>query len=169
MTSASLYFDDVVVGAQLGSIDKGVMTTTHIMRWSAAIENFHRIHYDHPFATGHDKLPGVLINGSWKQHILVQMMKNSLGPSGWLWKLNFRYKKMDIAGDSVRGMAEVVGKQIVDGLGFVTLRVKLVDQHGTVSTGGTAIGVLPVRGGPEVPYPFVHKPAYDAVQMPSDE
>ena len=166
---ASLYFDDVEIGSQLGAIDKGVMTTTHIMRWSAAIENFHRIHYDHPFATGHDKLPGVLINGSWKQHVLVQMLKDSLGRDGWLWRLNFRYKKMDIAGDTVRGTAEVIGKQIVDGLGFIILHVKLVDQNGAVSTGGTAIGVLPVRGGPVVPYPFVPKTAYDAVQMPADE
>ena len=165
----SLYFDDVELGSQIGSIDKGVMTTTHIMRWSAAIENFHRIHYDHPFATGHDGLPGVLINGSWKQHILIQMLKDSFGPGGWLWKLNFRYKKMDIAGDAVRGAAEVVGKQVIDGLSFVTLRVKLVDQNGTTSTAGTAIGVLPVRGGPAVPYPFVHKPVYDTVKMPADE
>ncbi|MDO9404002.1 MAG: acyl dehydratase [Polaromonas sp.] len=164
----SLYFDDVEVGTQIGSIDKGVMTTTHIMRWSAAIENFHRIHYDHPFATGHDGLPGVLVNGSWKQHILVQMVKDSVGPAGWLWKLNFRYKKMDIAGDAVRGVAEVVAKEVVDGLGFLTMRVKLVDQNGTTSTAGTAIAVVPVRGGPPVPYPFEPKASYDAVQMPAD-
>ncbi len=165
----TLYFDDVKVGQQIGAIDKGTMTTTHIMRWSAAIENFHRIHYDQPFATGHDKLPGVLINGSWKQHVLIQMIKDGFGPGGWLWKLNFRYKKMDIAGDAVRGTAEVTGKQEAGGLGFITLKVQLVNQHGEVSTAGTAIGVLPIRGGIEVPYPFVEAAAYEAVRMPVDE
>ena len=91
-----VWFDDVDIGACIGTIDKGVMTTAHIMRWSAAVENFHRIHYDWRFATGHDKLPDVLVNGSWKQHVLVQLVKDSLGPGGWLWKLKFRYKKMDV-------------------------------------------------------------------------
>lgn len=165
----SLFYDDVQVGSQFGAIDKGTMTTAHIMRWSAAIENFHRIHYDQPFATGHDKLPGVLINGSWKQHVLIQMLKDSLGPAGWLWKLSFRYKKMDIAGDAVRGAAEVIGKQEVDGLGFITLRVQLTNQRGEVSTAGTAIGILPLRGGREVPYPFVATTAHEAIRMPADE
>ena len=44
----------------------------------------------------------------------------------------------------------------------------LIDQNDEVSTAGFAIGVLPLPGGPEVPYPFVPKPAYDAVAMPAD-
>ena len=145
------------------------MTTAHIVRWSAAVENWHRIHYDLPFATGHDKLPNVLINGSWKQHVLVQLCKDSLGPGGWLWKIRFRYMKMDVAGDAIRGRAEVVAREVVEGLGFVTLRVVLSDQNDAVSTAGYAIGVLPLRGGPAVPYPFVRKPAYDAIRLPADE
>ena len=164
-----LYFEDVTIGERIGAIDKGTVTTTHIMRWSAAVENFHRIHYDQPFATGHDKLPGVLINGSWKQHVLVQLVKDSLGPGGWLWKLNFRYKKMDIAGDAVRGSAQIIGKQQAGGLGFVTLSVQLVNHREEVSTEGVAIGVLPLRGGKPVPYPFVEDPAFDAVRLPADE
>jgi acyl dehydratase len=166
---AKLAFDDIAVGSCLGTLDKGVMTTAHIMRWSAAVENFHRIHYDHRFATGHDGLPDVLINGSWKQHVLAQLVKDSLGPDGWLWKIRFRYKKMDVAGDSIRGRADVVAKEVVDGLGFVTLRVALTDQNDKVSTAGYAIGVLPVRGGPPVPYPFLRKPAFDTVQLPADD
>ena len=163
-----VWFDDVDIGACIGTIDKGVMTTAHIMRWSAAVENFHRIHYDWRFATGHDKLPDVLVNGSWKQHVLVQLVKDSLGPGGWLWKLKFRYKKMDVAGDRIRGRADVISKDVIDGFGFVTLRLVLTDQNDQVSTAGHAIGVLPLRGGPAVPYPFVRKPAYDALTFPAD-
>lgn len=160
---------DIEIGARVGELDKGAMTTAHIMRWSAAVENFHRIHYDQRFAKEHDKLPDVLVNGSWKQHVLVQLAKDALGIDGWLWKIKFRYKKMDVAGDSIRGTATVVAKQEVDGLGFVTLRVALTDQNDAVSTSGFAIGVLPLPGGPAVPYPFVTKPAYDVVSMPADE
>ena len=76
---------------------------------------------------------------------------------------------MDVAGDSIRGRADVVARQVVDGLGFLTLRVVLTDQNGQLSTAGHAIGVLPLRGGPAVPYPFVRKPAYDAVALPEDD
>lgn len=160
------HFEDVAIGDRIGELDKGRMSTAHIMRWSAAVENFHRIHYDQPFAVNHDKLPDVLINGSWKQHVLVQLVKDGLGPAGWLWKLKFRYRKMDIAGDTIRAHAEVIDKQTIAGLGFVTLHVAITDQNEAVSTAGHAVGVLPLRGGPDVPYPFVPKPDYDAVALP---
>lgn len=165
----ALTWNDAQVGHVAAELDKGTISTSHIMRWSAAVENWHRIHYDHPFATGHDKLPNVLINGSWKQHVLVQLAKDALGPDGWLWKIRFRYKKMDVAGDSIRARAEVVARQELDGLGFVTMKVVMTDQHGQVSTAGFAIGVLPLPGGRPVPYPFVTKPGYEAVRLPADE
>jgi len=162
-------YEDVDIGDTLGEIDKGVMSTAHIMRWSAAVENFHRIHYDWRFATGHDGLPDVLINGSWKQHVLIQMVKDGLGDRGWLWKLRFRYKKFDVAGDAIRGRAQVIGKQVVGGLGFVTLQVQLSNQRDEISTAGHAIGVLPLRGGPAVPYPFPEQTAYAAAVALPDE
>ncbi|MES3000751.1 MAG: MaoC family dehydratase [Pseudomonadota bacterium] len=164
-----LNFDKVDIGRQLGELDKGVVTTAHIMRWSAAVENFHRIHYDQAFATGHDHLPGVLINGSWKQHVLVQLVKDSLGPQGWLWRLKFRYRKMDVAGDSLRAVARVVDKKRIGDLGFITLRVSLCDQHGELSTAGHAIGVVPARAGAVVPYPFRPEPAHREIAFPQDE
>lgn len=158
-----VYFDDIVVGQVLGELRKGTMTTAHIMRWSAAVENWHRIHYDYPFATEHEDLPGVLINGSWKQHVLVQLVKDSLGIDGWLWKLAFRHKKMDMAGDEIVGRATVVKKQMAAGLGFVTLEVALMNQHAEPSTVGHAIGVLRCKNGPAVPYPFV-PPSGEAIK-----
>jgi len=165
----TMRWNEIAVGSRVGALDKGPMSTAHIMRWSAAVENWHRIHYDQRFATNHDKLPDVLVNGSWKQHVLVQLAKDVLGLDGWLWKIKFRYKKMDVAGDTIRGAADVVAKQEIDGLGFVTLRLVLTDQNDAVSTAGFAICVVPIRDGDRVPYPFVPKPAYDAVTMPADE
>ena len=44
------WFDDVTVGQEMPPLVIGPMTPTHLFRWSAAIENWHRIHYDDPFA-----------------------------------------------------------------------------------------------------------------------
>jgi acyl dehydratase len=162
------YYDDLSPGQELAHLDKGPITPAHIMRWSAAIENWHRIHYDQTFAKEHDKLPDILINGSWKQHVLVQLMKDGLGPDGWLWKIQFRYKRMDIAWDVLRGRAEVVEKREADGLGFVACRIALVNQRDEVSTAGTAVGVIPINGGRKVPYPFVPKPDYPAFAISAD-
>ena len=166
---ATIFYEDLETGFRLAPVDKGRISTSHIMRWSAAVENWHRIHYDYRFATEHDKLPDVLINGSWKQHVLVQLVKDGLGAGGWLWKMKFRYKKMDIAGDSLRATAEVTDRRIVDSLGFVTLRILLLNQKDEVSTAGSAIGVVPLRGGPAVPYPFVKKPEYQDIRLPADD
>ena len=78
MTSAktrasTLQWADIEVGDEVTPIVRGPMSTAHLMRWSAAIENWHRIHYDRPFATEHDKLPGLPVNGSWKQHLIVAL------------------------------------------------------------------------------------------------
>ena len=156
----TLWYDDVAPGQQLSRLSKGPISPAHIMRWSAAVENWHRIHYDQAFAREHDKLPDVLINGSWKQHVLVQLMKDGLGPDGWLWKIQFRYKRMDVAWDTLKGSADVVEKREADGLGFVACRIALLNQNDEVSTAGVAVGVLPLRGGRKVPYPFTPKPDY---------
>ena len=90
------YFDDVKVGDELTPVVKGPMSPAHIMRWSASSENWHRIHYDYPFSTGHDKNPGLLINGSWKQHLLAQMLDEWAGLEGWVAKICFQYRAMNI-------------------------------------------------------------------------
>jgi acyl dehydratase len=162
-------WNDLHEGALLAEINKGIITPAHIMRWSAAVENWHRIHYDHRFATEHDKLPDVLINGSWKQHVLVQLVQDALGPDSWLWKIKFRYKKMDVAGDSILAQAKVVKTTALDGLGFVTLKIVLLNQKGEESTAGFAIGVVELPDGKKVPYPFVPQEAYSSIGLPEEE
>ena len=67
-------FDDIEVGQEISPLVKGPLGTMHLMRWSAAMENWHRIHYDRTFAQEHDKLPDILINGSFKQQFILQLL-----------------------------------------------------------------------------------------------
>lgn len=164
--SEAIYYEDIEQDQIISRLKKGPMTTTHIMRWSAAIENWHRIHYDWRFATEHDKLPDVLVNGSWKQHILAQVMKDGLGRNGWLWKIKFRYEEMNVAGETILAEAKVTEKRVLGGLGFVTCKISLTNQDNEVNTSGWAIGVLPTREGRPVPYPFVTEPAFADLELP---
>src|SRR5690349_5965968 len=101
MANPQVYFDDVEVGMDIPELSKGPMTPPHIMRWSAAMENWHRIHYDLTYSREHDKLPDILVNGSWKQHVLAQVLKDWAGEEGWPWKIGFQYRDMDIPGDLI--------------------------------------------------------------------
>lgn len=150
-----LVFEDLVVGQETTPLVRGPITSSHVMRWSAAIENWHRIHYDHPFATGHDKLPGLLVNGTWKQHFLTAMMRQWLGPTGWLWKIDFSFRKMDVAGSTLTAWGKVTELRREGGYGIVSCEIGIRNTEGQESTPGSATGVLPLAGGPAVPYPFV--------------
>jgi acyl dehydratase len=62
---------------------------------------------------------------------------------------------MDIPGDVITAWGHVTEKSEKDGLGFVTLDIGLRNSRGLETTKGTAVVVLPKRGGRSVPYPFV--------------
>jgi acyl dehydratase len=154
VTQKQVYFDEVEIGQEIPPVVKGPMTVAHIMRWSASMENWHRIHYDKAYAMEHDKLPDVLVNGSWKQHVLMQVVKDWAGLQGWPWKVGFQYRDMDIPGDVITAWGKVTSKYEKEGLGYVELAIGLRNSRGVDSTKGTAVVVLPKRSGPEVPYPF---------------
>jgi len=154
VSGQQVYFDEVQVGQEIPAAVKGPMTTAHIMRWSASMENWHRIHYDRAYAMEHDKLPNVVVNGSWKQHILMQLVKDWAGLGGWAWKVAFQYRDMDLPGDVITAWGRVAKKYEQGGLGYVELEIGLKNSRGVESTKGTAVVVLPRRGGASVPYPF---------------
>ena len=154
MTHPQVYFDDVKVGGEIPQLVKGPMTGAHIMRWSASMENWHRIHYDKAYAVEHDKLQDVVVNGSWKQHVLMQLVKDWAGLAGWAWKVAFQYRDMDFPGGLITAWGKVTKKYEQRGLGHVELEIGLKNSRGVESTKGTAVVVLPKRGGPPVPYPF---------------
>ena len=112
---AGLVFEDISAGQDIGPLFKGPLTTAHLMRWSAAMENWHKIHYDLPFATGHDRLPGLLVNGSLKQQFIAQLLKDWAGPTGWLWKLRFQFRAMNLAGERLAVWGKVTGTRRVTG------------------------------------------------------
>ena len=118
-----LYYGDVEVGQDLPTYVIGPITPTHLFRWSAAIENWHRIHYDQDFAIYHEGLPNVLGQGSWKQSVMPQYLKDLTLPDGWAWKVTFQHRAMIVPGDTLTCWAKVTNKYEKSGLGFIELEV----------------------------------------------
>jgi acyl dehydratase len=152
--ATQLYFEDVSVGDEPPRLAKAPLTTMHLMRWSAAMENWHRIHYDEKFSVEHDKLPGLLVNGSFKQNFIVQALKDWAGLNGWVWKVSFQFRKMDVAGTSLWVWSRVTARHELAEYGVVELELGIVNEEGRESTPGKAVIALPYRGK-RVPYPFV--------------
>jgi acyl dehydratase len=150
-----IFFEDVAETDELEPLSKGPLTTTHLMRWSAAIENWHKIHYDKAFTVEHDKLPDLVVNGTLKQQFILQMLKNWAGPHGWVWKVSFQFRAVNVVGETLSVWAKVSGKQKMDAFGLVDLDIGIKNLEGTESTPGAATIALPYRKGPPVPYPFV--------------
>lgn len=153
--TTTLFFENVALGQELLALAKGPLTSMHLMRWSAAMENWHRIHYDRDFAVGHDKLPGLLVNGSFKQQFVLQLLKDWAGPQGWVWKVGFQFRAMNQVGETLRVWARVSGKRETPDYGLVDLALGITNEHSTESTPGTAVIALPLRNGPALPYPFI--------------
>ena len=149
------FFEDIAAGQEPDAMSKGPFTTAHLMRWSAAMENWHKIHYDLPFATGHDKLPGLLINGSLKQQFIAQYFKDWAGPTGWVWKIRFQFRAMNLVGERLAVWSRVTGLTRTADFGLVELELGIRNQAGVESTPGSATVALPFREGPALPYPFV--------------
>jgi acyl dehydratase len=153
--SVQRYFEDVEVGYEPPPLRKGPLTTVHLMRWSAAMENWHKIHYDQQFTVEHDKLPGLLVNGSFKQQFILQYLKDFAGLEGWCWKAKFQFRAMDVVGTTLDVWARVERKIPLANYGLVELALGLKNLEGRESTPGKGLVALPLRGGPAIPYPFV--------------
>ena len=155
-SNAPRYFEDVAVGDEIPRLIKAPLTTMHLMRWSAAMENWHRIHYDDKFARENDKLPGLLVNGSLKQNFILQALKDWAGLTGWVWKVSFQFRQMDVVGTSLYAWARVRNKVSVpnERYGLTVLDLGIRNENDRESTPGAGVVALPVRGG-AVPYPFV--------------
>ena len=148
------YYEDVSEGMELPKYIYRP-TPTHLFRWSAAIENFHRIHYDLDFGLNHDKNPSILVHGSWKQSVVPQYLKDWTLPGGWPWKAQFEHRAMLVPGDVLIMWGKVTDKHEKGGMGFVDLEIGMKTHDGVESMPGSATVVLPLKDGPPIPYPFV--------------
>jgi hydroxyacyl-ACP dehydratase HTD2-like protein with hotdog domain len=147
-------FESVEIGETV-ELTKGPLTTVHLMRWSAAMENWHKIHYDAPFTIEHEKLPGLLISGSLKQQFIMQLLKNWAGRTGWVAKASFQFRAMNLVGETLTAWAKIVDLQRCESFGLVRFEIGIRNEDGKESTPGTATVALPYADGAPVPCPFL--------------
>ena len=159
-------YADTHVGDTIGPVSYGPLTVMHLVRWGAAIENWHRIHYDSTYCIEHEQLPGPLINGSWKQQVLAQLLKEWAGPAGWLLALRYEFRGMDVAGETLRASGCVLSGEEHDGYADLRCAIELTNSAGVATTAGEAVVRLPTKADAAVAYPVVPEEGSSFSQAP---
>ena len=138
---------ELKAGDPLPPLLKGPWSTSRIVRWCAAQENWDRIHYDVEYARDVAKLPCTVINGALKQHLLVQCLEEAFGDPAWIWRLDYRFTGMDLVGQTLRVEGGVRDIERKDGQAFALLDIRIRNvEEDRVTTEGTAV-VIPGQDG----------------------
>ena len=144
MSEQQVYFEDVQEGQQIEL--RVTPTTQQLVQWAAASGDFYQIHYDKDFAiaTG---LPERIVHGALKHALLGRMLHEWIAPGGRIKRLACQYRGMDLVDKDVVCKGVVTKKYRQDGQNIVELDVWTESEDGQRTTPGTAVVVLPSRGG----------------------
>jgi acyl dehydratase len=141
--------DSYAPGQVLPALAKGTLSSSRIVRWCAAQENWDKIHYDIDYSRNVAKLPYTVINGALKQHFLVQFLAAAFGKLAWIWQLEYRFTGMDLVGQAleVGGAISTVsreGGRLVIGVDIHILNI----DEGRITCEGKAVVMLSESGEP---------------------
>ena len=143
-TPESLYFEDVVEGADIPPLTKEI-SAAQMMMYGAATWDFMRIHYDAGYARSRG-LEAPIVDGQMLGAFLAQMVVDWAGRPGALRKLGVRYRSFVFAGDTVTCKGTVRHKSIDAEGALVECDLVVENAKGEVVAGpATAVVALPRR------------------------
>ena len=106
----------IMASGTLPTLSKGCYSSSHLVRWCAAQQNWDKIHYDESYAKNTAGMRERVINGGLKQHFLAQFIAQAFGSAAPVPRLNYNFVGPDFVNESleVRGHIEresMVGNQ----------------------------------------------------------
>lgn len=111
------------------------MTLTSMVAYAGATWDWHRLHYDPEFVAA-KKLPAPVVDGQVFGALLVEMLQDWLGPACFVQTLEFTFRNLVFAGETVRCSGSIT--DVGDGWVAAQLRVDVVDADGTVGRAAVA-------------------------------
>ncbi len=145
-------------GTPLPPLDKPRFTSTHVVRWMAAQQNWDRIHFDQAFCRDIARLEAPVINGALKQHWIAQFLQQGL-PGAWPWRIDYQFVGPDFVGQKLQVRGTVGASRRAGSHDFVEVDVEIVNlDRGEVTTRGHAT-VLHRADGPVLDALDVQAPA----------
>jgi hydroxyacyl-ACP dehydratase HTD2-like protein with hotdog domain len=139
-----LFFEDVAVGQEIPVTVESV-SEVQMFLFSAATYNAHRIHYDLPYATKVEGLPGLLVHGPLQAALLAKRITDWMGPAGQLRRIQIQNRGSAFPHEKLFFGGKVTAKREVDGEGWVECEIFERNERGDVLMPGTATVQLPRR------------------------
>jgi len=129
--------NDIQVGDRLPE-RKFTPTNVSLFLYNAAIWNAHRIHYDEQYTTAVEGHPRIVIDGPLQGDWLTQAAVDWMDAAGGeLVAFEYSNRKACYLGDTLASGGSV---KVVDAArGEVTLDIFIKDEHGDITTPGSAI------------------------------
>lgn len=145
MQTKQVYWEEVEVGQEIPPLVKRP-STRQLVKWAGASGDFYEIHYDKDFAQSNG-LPGCIVHGWLTFSFICQMLTDWIGPEGMLKKYGVSYRGMHFPGEEIICKGKVTNKYVKDGEHYVELEIWAENPKGEKTTPGTALVILPSRGG----------------------
>ncbi len=142
MSTEQVYYEDVSVDMELPELTYGPVTTEMMVRFAAARNNFHPIHYDKDVARaeGH---PDVLIQGPLKLALFDRLIREWIGEEGALKKISATYRATDLPGNTLLIKGKVLSKSIEGDDCTIYCELWAENETGKTTTNGSAVVTLP--------------------------
>ncbi|RPJ62879.1 MAG: dehydratase [Dehalococcoidia bacterium] len=150
-----IYWEDVTVGQEIPTLTK-IASTLMLVKWAGAYGDFNPLHFENEFAVKFMRMPGIIVHGTLKRQMLIQMMTDWIGDEGWLQRISTQFRGTDFPrpmkslaepgdGDSIICKGKVTAKSEKDGKHLVECEVWMENSKGEVNTSGTATVILPTK------------------------
>lgn len=131
---ASVQVGDELPGRELAP------DNVQLFLYNAALWNAHRIHFDHPYATGVEGYPGLVIAGPMLGDWLNQCVEEWLGDSGRLVSIEYSNRAASYIGETLRSGGKVIA--VDPEKRELRIEVFIMNEAVEVITPGVATAVL---------------------------
>jgi 3-methylfumaryl-CoA hydratase len=105
--------------------------------YNAALWNAHRIHFDHPYATGIEDHPGLVVPGPLLGDWLTQCALEWCGDEGRLVSFEYSNRRLCYAGERLRSTGRVLS--VDRARAEVVLELAIVNDVGEIAAPGSAV------------------------------
>jgi acyl dehydratase len=142
--AAQRTWEDVTEGEELPGFQMK-LTATKMVEQVSGSQDFYPVHHDTEFAreAGHAE---IFYNTGFTQATLSRLLTDWVGTEGWVKKMSFQMRKMNIPNDTIHAKGVVTGKSEGDGgMGEVTLDIWLENDRVGITTPAEATVLLPHR------------------------
>lgn len=116
----------IAVGDRVPPLERTI-GLTDMVAYAGATWDWHKLHYDADYVA-EKKLPGAIVDGQVYGALLVEMLQDWLGPQSFVSKLDFNFRNLVFAGETLRCTGEVA--EVSEGSLRVTMQVVVVDADG---------------------------------------